>query len=223
MYALAGVISQFQDLTKDEPMLGLWRKNLAKGLLWFAPAPFQGPRAPELSDVPSWSWMSVEGGVQYHTILYGDEYSLSTSTDWISAQVELLEPNDPAVKWEGKPLTSRVLSATLTLRGLVSTFQNFEKYGGLFTAYIDRQGDMPTSALFVLTSMRVVYRGGDVRAGRASQVSVEDFYFLLLSSSPQGNRNSYCRVGMGVIKGNARHWSFELEKEDFTLETVVLS
>lgn len=213
VYALAGVISRFQDVYKDEPLAGLWRKDLAAGLLWFVQKPSEGPVLPELSDVPSWSWMSVRGQVQYGSI----QRDHTTRT-----HLEAIEPGqDPVITWSGTPLTSKIDSAVLHLRGPVTPFQTLAGERS-FRFWMDRQGEAPTSALLVLRSRRVIYRGGDRDFAKASQGILFDSYFLLLSPLCQATR--YRRVGVGMIVATLRSSCEELTRSARTApcELVVL-
>lgn len=221
VYALAGVTSLFQAVSRDDPMLGLWRGELFKGLLWHVPNTSQAARVAEMSDVPSWSWMSVGGEVQHHSIRHGDQYESSCDSDWISRHVEVPESRDTFITWEGTPFTSKVGSAALCLRGPVMSFQTLKVQSPSLKTYLDKQNENPTSALLILSSRRRVYQGGGRSIDTASQRTVEDFYFLLLSPSPPGDK--YRRVGIGIIEGNARCRDFALQEGDSPRKTVTIT
>ncbi|OCL15225.1 HET-domain-containing protein [Glonium stellatum] len=67
--AISGIASKIQDATKSAYFAGLWRDNLAEGLLW-ASSPLCEPphQANRLTDwrAPSFSWASVDTEIQYY-------------------------------------------------------------------------------------------------------------------------------------------------------------
>ncbi|OCK80553.1 HET-domain-containing protein, partial [Lepidopterella palustris CBS 459.81] len=57
--ALAGVTQMFRGVVKDEPLAGLWKNDLYRGLLWQVPPSMHGIldlEAVRALNIPSWSW-----------------------------------------------------------------------------------------------------------------------------------------------------------------------
>jgi Heterokaryon incompatibility protein (HET) len=67
--ALSGIAAEFQRLSGDEYLAGLWRSTLPHSLLWHQlPAPSPKPtkniiQLPSAYRAPSWSWASVDGTI----------------------------------------------------------------------------------------------------------------------------------------------------------------
>jgi hypothetical protein len=60
---------------------GMWRHNLERELLWFAPSA-DDVRMPDKPRVPTWSWASLGGPLHYRSrILSNTQRSISTSLD----------------------------------------------------------------------------------------------------------------------------------------------
>ena len=105
--ALAGVTKLFQELTSDEPLLGLWRSDFAVGLLWRTKINTDDPAPARFENIPSWSWFSIHHQVMSHRF---DEYRIPVSC---------LEVLDVQIDWSGIPLTSEVLGGKAVIRGRV--------------------------------------------------------------------------------------------------------
>jgi hypothetical protein len=107
--ALAGVASYFQDLIGDEPIIGLWRDQLIVGLTWKAQDGAQ--RASAEMNMPSWTWVSISGGIKYNDLwMRFDEhgpYRAVAREKVVSLSVE----------WSGTSLTSPIHSITLSIQG----------------------------------------------------------------------------------------------------------
>lgn len=69
--ALSGLAAEFQNYTGDSYLAGLWKGDLAGGLLWAASTIDTLRRTTEYR-APSWSWVSVEGAIYYEGILAWD-------------------------------------------------------------------------------------------------------------------------------------------------------
>ncbi|KAH2486163.1 hypothetical protein KXW70_006471, partial [Aspergillus fumigatus] len=104
--ALAGILHEYKDLVGGQPVAGLWREDLAHGLLWRTPRFTK--RVAGLGMMPSWSWASVNGEVSWPHRQEGTRHSFSRhKLDIISVRVD----------WTGPATTSKVCEANLTLRG----------------------------------------------------------------------------------------------------------
>ena len=69
--ALSGVIAAFQERTGSTPIAGLWKNDLPYGLLWQCAS--RNMRTPqELSLVPTWSWVALEGPIRNHLTLHSE-------------------------------------------------------------------------------------------------------------------------------------------------------
>lgn len=66
--ALSGLAAEFQNYSGDSYLAGLWKGDLAGGLLWVASTIDKLRRTTE-NRAPSWSWASVEGPIYYEGIL----------------------------------------------------------------------------------------------------------------------------------------------------------
>lgn len=101
--ALAGMVEVFKKHVDDVPLLGLWRGDLANGLLWSACEPRE--TAPSGGGLPSWSWASARGAVSWD----GSFVSVEDG--------EKLEVVSAEVSWVGRPMTSPLANAVLKVRG----------------------------------------------------------------------------------------------------------
>jgi hypothetical protein len=72
LVALSGVARVFSSYAEDEYVAGLWQGDLVRGLLWSsassADKPLLHPAEPRR---PTWSWVSVDGPIQWPHPLYG--------------------------------------------------------------------------------------------------------------------------------------------------------
>jgi hypothetical protein len=120
LVAISGIAKLFQaSLSADTYLAGLWKNNLAYGLLWrsatYEPSPLV--RVPHRA--PSWSWASVEGKI----LAEGRKYVVSDEAVFVqvvSAQT-ILRTADP---------TAQIVAGTLTLTGMLfeATFE--ERFPG---------------------------------------------------------------------------------------------
>lgn len=67
--AFAGLAEEIHSFTQDDYLAGLWRKGLARQLLWYV-AGAASIKSPDYK-APSWSWLSVTGAVESSTF-YND-------------------------------------------------------------------------------------------------------------------------------------------------------
>jgi hypothetical protein len=96
--ALAGIIKKVQEVTGDTPIAGLWKSSLLETLGWRVWMCHVKERIPM---VPSWSWASINEGVQ---LVLPSELDPS------------LELIDSCVEWSGEPHTSSIVKGILTLK-----------------------------------------------------------------------------------------------------------
>lgn len=119
--AFAGVVRLHQQKYDDEPVVGLWRRNLALHLAWTVYRDEyehkQDLIAHELRR-PSWTWMSFK---------HGSVAIFSPNLEWHNLSEHVrdatiiyqAETVDVDVRWSGEPLTSEP-TGTITLRGICS-------------------------------------------------------------------------------------------------------
>lgn len=99
--AIAGLADIFAGQTGYQYIAGLWREDLTYGLLWQTTS--RGAARDDTS-MPSWSWISVDGPVMV------PDLPRPSTTPFL----ELLHVDQ---QWEGVPLSSRLKTARLTVRG----------------------------------------------------------------------------------------------------------
>jgi len=63
--ALAGLAKALAERTGDEYLAGIWKKGLIEGLLWYGEDDLL---LTPTYRAPSWSWASVDGFYQLHSL-----------------------------------------------------------------------------------------------------------------------------------------------------------
>jgi hypothetical protein len=117
--ALAGVTNLYRHLTGDEPVFGLWKKDLHIHLAWFAwKKDNVNWEALERPRNPSWTWLTYpHGSVRPMLHEKFDSFDGVEGSDalpmWYEAQVL-----DIDIQWTGEPLVSEPEHGILTLHGL---------------------------------------------------------------------------------------------------------
>jgi hypothetical protein len=104
---LAGVSQAFQRIFGDEPLLGLWRDDLARTLLWEAETAVHSQldgEAIRTLNLPSWSWLKIDG-----TARAVSHYGHGS----------LLSIQGTVLTWTGLPMTSEVSEAKILGRGKI--------------------------------------------------------------------------------------------------------
>ncbi|KAF2681075.1 HET-domain-containing protein [Lentithecium fluviatile CBS 122367] len=119
--AFAGATALYQELTGDEPVLGLWKKDLVRHLAWDAWASPMEWHPLEEVRCPSWTWMSYpHGRINFHNWQHFD-YREDAKKPILRYEASVLSVS---VGWTGQPLVSSPLpSSSIKLNGLVDTFQ----------------------------------------------------------------------------------------------------
>ena len=89
--AISGVATQYQKMTGDKYFAGLWKSDLARGLLWRTPywnsvAKLRKSSLPVNYRAPSWSWSSIDA-----TYINWDLVSDWSSIDGIDVTTELVD------------------------------------------------------------------------------------------------------------------------------------
>ncbi|KAK4031671.1 HET domain protein [Parachaetomium inaequale] len=122
--ALAGIVEVFQDHVDDAPLVGLWRRDILRGLLWRADEPAERVSLPGV--VPSWSWISVSGRVSWERLL------LSVPPE------DQLEVVSVEIDWAGHPMTSSISGAALTVHGRLKEAKVVKSGGLAYLHEIDK-------------------------------------------------------------------------------------
>ena len=65
LIALEGITSHMATLLDDNCVLGIWKKDTMRSLMWFVQPWTKGRTIGSGIKGPSWSWISIEGPVQY--------------------------------------------------------------------------------------------------------------------------------------------------------------
>jgi hypothetical protein len=109
--AITGMIRYFQRLTRDTPMLGLWERSFICDLHWSV----SGEVANTPPTGPSWSWLSLPGQE-----IFNQKFG-----KWFDRESDRHEPRLERfkVQWTGSPFTSKLVSSTLHVSGVVRTFK----------------------------------------------------------------------------------------------------
>jgi Heterokaryon incompatibility protein (HET) len=132
--AIAGIIEFFQRLTGDESIVGLWKSTLFTDLLW-RPTSRRGGVKP--SDLPTWSWISCGEVIQAIPDCGKWENSRNLGQPW-----NMGTAIDARITWSGPAMTSRLLSATLTVKGPISrAIIEAEPPGSYHTFYEEEEDD----------------------------------------------------------------------------------
>lgn len=63
--AIQGIVNEMQKTREDKYFAGMWTRDLSKALLWMAEK--KSARNTSLENVPSWSWASIIGKVNWST------------------------------------------------------------------------------------------------------------------------------------------------------------
>jgi hypothetical protein len=64
--AIHGIAMRYGELVQDRYVAGLWETRLAAQLVWKRPSTYDGPtRSSGVRRKPSWSWISVDGAVEW--------------------------------------------------------------------------------------------------------------------------------------------------------------
>jgi hypothetical protein len=138
--ALSGMAKVFPMRLKDEYLAGLWKRDLGHGLIWTAQT-LDSYRRTETYRAPSWSWASVEGGVDQSRLFWGriDRFCMKDARKddaWSLIHVECTRAGlDP---------TGAVSSGFLSLSGFVVSLlltYGFDTSGNRYNYRCERMGE----------------------------------------------------------------------------------
>jgi hypothetical protein len=112
--AITGMIHYFQRVTGDTPILGLWERTFICDLYWSAIGKAENSQLTG----PSWSWFSHPRQPICHR------------GNWFDRESDGLEPRLESfnVQWTGNPFTSKLVSSTLHISGVVRSFKVIESF-----------------------------------------------------------------------------------------------
>ena len=178
--ALAGLIHYRQLDTNDVPLIGLWKSTLHLDLAWSVPQPEQSRR---LRELPSWSWLSLRGAIDY------------ASTDDMEDPSEMetsLRVKDYNIKWSAAPYVSNLLCSRLTLLSKTFLITSSEDGEGRLTVvgckgfeYVSADFDVEsTSSETPIKCLVLFYLNDSI------------IYLMIKQASEPG---VYERVGMGTL------------------------
>ena len=109
--ALSGVIKHFGKENNLTPVLGLWKEQLAQGLVWSPKNSLTSPRRidnPEFP-MPSWTWLGMKGAIRAEC-----DPGKSSLVTKVQPAIEF----DFQCQWDGPELVGRLLQVDLELRGV---------------------------------------------------------------------------------------------------------
>jgi hypothetical protein len=131
--ALAGITSMFQRTLKDEPCVGLWRRDLLKGLLWHVPVGTHGKldmEAMQKLNIPSWSWIKIDGMVEPKLAILSYPYPnlpIFEETGIMGEVHPCLHVVSLELTWTGIPMTSPIMKAIICVRGKVIRIKSLQR------------------------------------------------------------------------------------------------
>jgi hypothetical protein len=198
MPALAGVIRLLQKLTGDEPIGGLWRRNLPVQMFWrncYEPRQSQYNVASkfftsEELDLhqPSWSWMSIKHPARRKIVLYGlllkdVPYPDNGTLVWMTTvrQVD--------IRWQGEPYVSPLLHGHLMIDRGPWGVPYWRDEGS--DTFWDLQHFQPESALML--PLYVSLHEGSRPDGSCS---FHAYFLLVIRDDSSSDKLRYRRVGV---------------------------
>ncbi|KAK3390345.1 heterokaryon incompatibility protein-domain-containing protein [Podospora didyma] len=179
--ALAGLTEAFT--WGGKPLLGLWEKDILRGLTWRTDEKEASRRA--LPGLPSWSWLSIRGPIYEGIWTY---FPPMRCADLV----------DSCIEWSGEALTSTLLNAKLRLRTKLIPFRDVfgEAVGDRFrdghTEYSFDLKSFGSSESLVL--MLLVCEGGYFRTSQ--NWNWKRPHFLIIERVGDSGQE-YKRVGSG--------------------------
>ncbi|PVI02943.1 HET-domain-containing protein [Periconia macrospinosa] len=222
--ALAGITEMFKNAVGDDPLVGLWKKDIGRGLMWGVPIGRHGmvdSQVVEKLNVPSWSWTKIRG-----------EVDLSVADTELVVEIE-----DARVEWNGLPMTSSIHHACIKGRGIFIRILEVEKekdegclcIGARYVTTED-PADGSESKFKVYWRMDecklekveemsfLLIRLNQVRDLRRSDPSVMEMAALVvLPIENRGPEPVYRRIGMGDIVRFPQKFFEKIAPRDFTL------
>jgi heterokaryon incompatibility protein (HET) len=205
--AMAGMIQYYQANTKDIPLIGLWISTIHLDLAWSVNGP---EKDRELTDLPSWTWLSVHRGIDYsESDDIDDPYKIRTPLQVIAYHVD----------WSKAPFVSHLLKSRLIISSKFfqltikrdrgeDTFR-LANHDGISTEDISSAFDTNQSLIdgTEITSMVLFYLASTIT------------YLMLEPASKPG---AYRRIGFGTLfihgEGSAQRF---IEKSETKIVELV--
>lgn len=116
--AFAGATRLYQEISGDEPIVGLWKRNLVIHLSWRMLATELWKGSIELR-VPSWTWMTIpyDNNLLVMPPAYVEQLSPDDTNEL--EVVYLASVINTRVRWGGEPLVSQPEACSITLQGII--------------------------------------------------------------------------------------------------------
>jgi hypothetical protein len=203
--ALSGIAENYESITGDISIVGLWQQSLIQDLLWIRMGPIapKAAREIEAAGLPSWSWMSCPSRIKF------DIWQLTARIRQIDRYVRVQEYcklTDFSVEWAGIPFVSPLKSAYIVL------------YGPSVEVAIDIEGNLEQSnpPFFTITYLN----GHEVCTGQFDRGNVTPGAYCCLWLRSRVHRQTHARreifmilqrrcgrmherVGIGCVYGTA--------------------
>jgi hypothetical protein len=235
--AIAGIAKRFGVTANDTYHAGLWRRDMALGLLWH-PMTRSPANTTKSARAPSWSWASVNVGVNYlHILSAGSDASRIP----LSLLVDVLDVSDPTT-CENHPFGA-TSKASLRLSGILLTLvrdryedsglalaENGTRFAGDIEGYspdvwdLDEPVQTPLICLPVCVRHDPYHRGirGDGELYKASwerslETGIDEFQrfntvYGLVLQAVEGKPDTYSRAGLCNV---GRHKTIEISRMAF--------
>lgn len=124
---LASFVLNYRRLSAESYLAGLWKGNLAEGLLWCVSEP--GPALPrDLYIAPSWSWASVSGSIKYFHERYQFQFQPNLTIEEATCTTS---PADPTGKVTSGAIHLQGMLRRVTLVVVPNSRERNSKYVGL--------------------------------------------------------------------------------------------
>lgn len=177
---LAALVAFIQHLKLDEPLLGLWKADLAEGLLWERGVWDEPAARKRVTPFPSWSWMSLPGPAQYPSFVLS------------AREIELLEAR---ISWADQPLVSSLRTAELVLRAKVlrGTLTYRGRESPESSLYLDMGANSKVGLFERIDIPDSYYDGTTVHCILVGATALH--WFFVISSVVNPERNPYVRIG----------------------------
>ena len=226
LHALAGVVQHYQTMAGDRPILGLWERSFAMGLLWVRMAGIPGDQGllAQNPSVPSWTWLSCPVAVGFDIWQSTLRF---TPREVVEDHASIVRWN---VTWNSTPFVSAVAATQLMLRGpikemLLEPMEATERpHTIVLTAgneVLDQKGPRNT----VLTCTGQLDTAGPrkavarikcllVRSKTNIDSKVIREMFLMLEAETESQAiKQYRRIGIGCFIGNTPTFDWAVQDE----------
>lgn len=187
--AFAGLTNLYRQTRRsdDQPLAGLWKSDLHRGLLWYSTGPRQFT---DLENAPSWSWMKMNNRIM----------SPSTVNETLERNLRRTASIlDAAVNWTGHELTSPLAGGAIMVESrirpvnmqyLSATEQNLSQIvraGSSWTSATERQQKSLWQARAPLFTMDALAEQIGDTPGQYTLYTVGNFSFDLDMPSQVSN------------------------------------